>query len=74
MAVGTADSHEREGKQPMEAYGITVTIDCSSATDGAPVVFIDTDESLECGEGPRIRVRLNDEPIYVGVARGTETV
>ncbi len=56
----------------MTAHGITVTIDVSEASDGAPVVFVDTDGVPEGDRGPLIRVRVNDEPVFVGVDRGDE--
>jgi hypothetical protein len=52
------------------SLGVTVTICPSAGLDGAPVVMVDTDESLEGADGspgPRIRIRLNDEPVFVGV-------
>lgn len=54
----------------IEAHGVTVTITTSAGTDGAPVVFIDTDEDLEGNigsPGPKIRVHLNDADLYIGV-------
>lgn len=50
-----------------EAAGITVSIEVSD--DGVPVVLVDTSIELESPSGPRIRIRLNDEPVYVGVER-----
>lgn len=51
----------------IEALGVTVAITRSGGLDGAPVVFVDTDDTVaENARGPEIRVRLNDEPIYVG--------
>lgn len=54
--------------------GITITVDRSSASDRAPVVFIDTDERLgeEGPLGPKIRVNVNDGEVFRGVERGEE--
>jgi hypothetical protein len=49
-----------------ELYGVTVTITASEAPDDAPVVFVDTTDELDGPMGPEIRIRLNDEPVYIG--------
>lgn len=51
----------------LENYGVTVTIVLGE--DRAPVVFIDTDEALDSERGPAIRVRVNDEPVFIGKER-----
>ena len=51
----------------MVKLGINVTITRSHGRDGAPVVFVDTDESITDGpRGPEIRILLNDEPVFTG--------
>jgi hypothetical protein len=54
--------------------GITITVDRSTASDHAPVIFIDTDERLgeEGPMGPKIRVNVNDGEVFHGVDRGEE--
>jgi hypothetical protein len=54
-------------QQTIEAFGVTVILTRSAGSDGAPVVFVDTSEDLEGPDGPRIRVRVNDGPVYVGI-------
>ncbi len=48
--------------------GVEVTITRSAGADNAPVVFVDSDpERIADGErGPRMRILLNDEPVYEG--------
>lgn len=49
--------------------GCEVIITRSAGTDNAFVVFIDTDfEPGASDGGPGLRVRVNDHPVYVGVA------
>lgn len=52
--------------KPIEFAGVTVTITTSAGSDKAPVVFVDTLEALDGPNGPRIRIRLNDESVYEG--------
>jgi hypothetical protein len=50
--------------------GVSSTITRSAGPDAAPVVFVDTTHALagDVGSpGPRIRIGLNDAPVYVGV-------
>jgi hypothetical protein len=55
-----------------DAHGVTAIVTRSAGADAAPVVFVDTDDQLEgsssCSPGPRIRINLNDNPVYEGVA------
>jgi len=54
-----------------EAHGVTAIVTRSAGADGAPVVFVDTSDELEGGwssPGPRIRINLNDHPVYEGAA------
>lgn len=49
--------------------GVEVTITTSDGPDGAVVVFIDTDfEPNGSDGGPGLRVNINDDPTYEGVA------
>ena len=60
-----------EPQEVVEAVGVTVTVTRSGGLDRAPVVFVDTSDALEGdlgSPGPRIRILLNDHPVYVGVA------
>ena len=50
-------------RMTLTANGVTVTIDVSEV-DGTPIVFVDTDDTLESPGGPLCRVRLNDNLIY----------
>ncbi|SRR6266704_603742 len=53
------------GNQPQAA----VTVTRSAGADGAVVVFVDTDfEPDGSDDGPGLRVVVNDEPVYEGVA------
>jgi hypothetical protein len=54
--------------------GLTISVDRSTASDRAPVIFIDTDERLgeEGPLGPKIRVNVNDGEVFRGVERGEE--
>lgn len=47
----------------LSKVGIEVSFEISEV-DGIPVLFIDTPELREDLHGPRLRVYLNDEPIY----------
>jgi len=48
--------------------GVTISITTSRGKDRAPVIFVDTDDTIPDGErGPLCRIRLNDVPIYLGV-------
>lgn len=59
------------GPDETRAYadGVTVIVTRSAGHDDAVVVFVDTDpETIAEGDaGPRIRILLNDEPVYLGV-------
>lgn len=50
------------------AHGVTVTITRSAGSDGAPVVFVDTNGAVpeNQDEQPAIRVYVNDDTVYVG--------
>jgi hypothetical protein len=50
-----------------EAFGVRVQIVMSAGSDGAPIVFIDTDGLPENDVGPMLRVHLNDAYIWQGV-------
>jgi hypothetical protein len=54
--------------------GLTIIVDRSTASDRAPVVWIDTNERLgeEGPMGPKIRVNVNDGEVFEGVPRGEE--
>ncbi len=68
--------HRDDGQTSSDAvaehHGVKVTITRSSATDAAPVVFVDTDESLEGPSGPKIRVSVNDGEVFAGIERGDD--
>jgi hypothetical protein len=53
-----------------DAHGVTAIVTRSAGCDGAPVVFVDTDDELDGDEGspgPRMRILLNDHPVHVGI-------
>lgn len=52
----------------LNAYGVRVTIVESAGADGATVVYVDTDLEIvsEGSQGPRIRIRLNDDLVFDG--------
>lgn len=53
--------------QTIELYGVTVTLTASAGPDDAPIVFVDTSDSVDDGpNGPAIRIQLNDDPVYTG--------
>ena len=55
----------------IEGLGVSVVVTESAADDGAIVVFVDTDFEPDASDGGRgMRVLLNDEPVYTGVACG----
>lgn len=57
-------------EEVVEAAGVKVTLTRSGGLDRAPVVFVDTNDELEGDSGspgPRVRIWLNDAPVYVGV-------
>jgi hypothetical protein len=67
--AGAADAADAD-RQTIGAFGVTVILTRSAGLDGAPVVFIDTDEDLEGADGPRVRVHVNDGEVYVGIPLG----
>lgn len=50
------------------AHNITVTITRSAGADNAPLVMVDTTEEIDSDDGPLMRILLNDEPVWNGVA------
>lgn len=49
------------------AAGVEVTITHSAGSDGAVVVFIDTDFEPDASDGgPGLRVHINGDPTYEG--------
>lgn len=53
----------------LSRLGVTVTIQESDGSDGAVVVFIDTTFEPDGGDdGPGLRVLINDDDTYIGVA------
>lgn len=53
---------------------ITTAITYSAGTDGAVLVLIDTTFEPNASDGgPGLRVLVNDEPVYAGVAYSRET-
>lgn len=53
----------------IEAEGVKVSIDLSAGSDGALVVWIDTEfEPGGSDGGPGLRVQINDDDAYIGVA------
>lgn len=55
--------------QTISAHGVTLTLTTSAGVDGAPLVFVDTafDLDTDTGEGPGIRVYINDDCVHEGV-------
>jgi len=60
-------SLQQPAAERCDAHGVTAVVTRSAGSDGAPVVFVDTDAALEGPAGPLVRVHLNDAEIYVGV-------
>jgi len=57
-------------EEVVEASGVKVTLTRSGGLDRAPIVFVDTYDELEGDSGspgPRVRILLNDHPVYIGV-------
>jgi hypothetical protein len=53
----------------LNPFGVTTIVTRSAGADGAVVVFIDTDfEPGASDGGPGLRVRINDDTTYAGVA------
>lgn len=50
-----------------EAHGVRAHITPSAGSDGAVVVFVDTDFEPDGSDGPGLRVLVNDEGVYTGV-------
>ena len=57
-----------EFEHVIDAGGVTITLTTSAGTDGAVVVFIDTEGEPDGSNGWRgLRVMVNDGAVFVGV-------
>lgn len=68
MDIATVADTPPEFEHVIDAGGVTITLTTSAGTDGAVVVFIDTEGEPDGSDGWRgLRVMVNDGDVFVGV-------